>query len=226
MRTAVSRWIKLLTVILAVTGIVLNFIYAERDGYSHWSVRLLYFTAISNIWIAFCFAAMLLRPYIRRLEESECAGEYLYILRYVFTVSITLTGFIFFAVLAPGAGNADYNAWTLASFLTHLAVPILSIVDMFVDPYRVKLLKRHIAYTAVPPFIYLIFVSMLVILKVDFGRGDPYPYIFFNYYSPAGFFGFSDQMPYIFGSFYWIILMLALVLGVGSLYRRLYNNKR
>jgi len=66
---------------------------------------------------------------------------------------------------------------------------------------------------------------VLCIMKVDFGRGEPFPYFFFNYYSPAGVFGTSDVMPYRIGSFYWIVFMFFLIIGVGALYRKLYNKK-
>ena len=160
------------------------------------------------------------------LRERARLKNFLYILKYVFTVSITLTGFIFCVVLAPGAANDNYNAWSGSSIMTHVLVPVLTIVDFFLDPYRASLKKRHIFLTAVPPFIYSVFATVLVLMKVDFGRGDAFPYFFFNYYSPAGFFGFSDEMPYILGSFYWIIFMFLLIVGTGALYRRLYSFKK
>ena len=128
-------------------------------------------------------------------------------------------------MLAPGSSNVGYNAWTAASILTHVAVPILAIVDFFVDTYRVNLIKRHILLTTVPPLLYSAFASVLCIMKVDFGRGEPFPYFFFNYYSPAGVFGTSDVMPYRIGSFYWIVFMFFVIIGVGALYRKLYNRK-
>jgi hypothetical protein len=109
----------------------------------------------------------------------------------------------------------------LSSFLTHVITPALAIFDFFFDKYRISLTKRHLFASLIPLFAYLLFVSILILLKVDFGRGDPYPYIFLNYYSPAGFFGFSDQMPYIFGSFYWFLIILSLVFGLGRLYQRI-----
>ncbi len=225
MRNKISFSLKIATVALAFAGVIWSFFNSAADGYSHWSKRLLYFTSQSNVWIALCMLAILiisLKPFAERTRVKN----FLYILRYVFTVSITLTGFIFCTVLAPGAANDNYNAWTGASILTHVAVPILSIVDFFLDPYRVSLKKRHLFFTATPPFIYMIFATVLVLMKVDFGRGDAFPYFFFNYYSPAGFFGFSDEMPYILGSFYWIVFMFFLIIGVGALYRKLYKREK
>ena len=224
-REKISFSLKFVTAAAALIGVVWSFFNATADGYSHWSKRLLYFTSLSNLWIALTFIALLVAARSKVWSKSTRVKNFLHILKYIFTVSITLTGFIFCAVLAPGSANANYNAWTAASILTHVVVPILSIADFFVDTYRVKLVKKHILLTTVPPFLYSVFASVLCVLKVDFGRGEPFPYFFFNYYSPAGVFGTSDVMPYRIGSFYWIVFMFFVILGVGTLYRRLYNKK-
>lgn len=225
MRNKISFSLKIVVVIAAFAGVIWSFFSASADGYSDWSKRLLYFTAQSNIWIAFCFIAILIIA-AKRFENSTRVKKILYLLRYVFTVSITLTGFIFCFVLAPGAEKGNYNAWTGSSILTHVIVPTFSIVDFFVDGYRVKLKKSHVPLVAVPPFLYMVFATVLVVLKVDFGRGDVFPYFFFNYYSPAGVFGFSDEMPYIVGSFYWMVTMLLMLVGMGAAYRALYTPKK
>ena len=224
-RNRISFSLKFVTAFAALIGVVWSFFSASADGYSHWSKRLLFFTSQSNLWIAALFIAMLIISRTKRLSDNTRVKNFLYILKYVFTVSITLTGFIFCAVLAPGSSNVGYNAWTAASILTHVVVPVLSIADFFVDTYRVSLIKRHILLAALPPLLYSVFASVLCIMRVDFGRGEPFPYFFFNYYSPAGVFGTSDVMPYRIGSFYWIVFMLFLIIGVGAVYRRLYRQE-
>ena len=225
MRRKTSICLKLLIPFVSIFGVILSFFNANADGYSHWSKRLLYFTSESNIWIALSCILILLLPYLKSASNSTRAKNSLYVLRYVFTVSITITGFVFCAVLAPGAENDNYNAWTVASIMTHVLVPVLSIVDFFVDDYRIKLTNRHMIYTVIPPFLYLIFAGALGFMKVDFGRGDTFPYFFMNFNSPAGMFGTSDVMPYKIGSFYWIIFMLAIVISIAALYKKLYNKK-
>ena len=222
MRERISVATKFLTILTAFTGVILSFIFATQDGYSHWSTRLLYFTGLSNIWMA-VFLIVLLIFMLKGKLKNQKTRDFLYILRFIFTISITITGIIFCVVLAPFAKNGGYNAWTLSSFLTHVATPVLSIFDFFFDPYRVAIKRRHLYASTIPLVLYCIFASILVLLKVDFGRGDPYPYVFLNYYSPAGFFGFSNVMPYIFGSFYWMVLIFFLVIGIAKLYAKLYK---
>ena len=222
MRKRISFVLKILIVVLAFVGVIWSFFNSSSDGYSHWSKRLLYFTSQSNIWIALSALFILILSQ-KRFADATRVKNFAYILRYILTVSITLTGFIFCFVLAPGAANDNYNAWTGASVVTHVLVPAISILDFFLDGYRVKLKKRHIPLVTIPPFLYMIFATVLVILKVDFGRGDVFPYFFFNYYSPAGVFGFSDEMPYIVGSFYWMVTILFMLVGMGAFYRLLYS---
>jgi hypothetical protein len=225
MRNKISFSMKIAVVLVAFAGVVLSFFAAEADGYTHWSKRLLYFTSESNIWIGALMLILLILPYTRYKNSTRVKNS-LYLLKYIFTVSITVTGFVFCAILAPGAGNDNYNAWTLSSIMTHVIVPTLSVADFFVDGYRISIKKRHIPLGAVPPLIYFIFASILVVLNVDFGRGDRFPYFFLNYYSPAKVFGMSDEMPYIIGSFYWIVFILALIIGISALYRVLYNRRK
>jgi len=226
MRERIATALKISVPLLAAFGLIMNFVSAVADGYSHWSKRLLYFTTLSNIWIAAALVLILLIPYVKPWRESTRVKNILYIIRFVFVISITLTGFIFCFVLAPGAKNENYNAWTLGSIFVHVLVPVASIADLFVDPYRVRIGWSHVFLTLIPPALYLAFGSLLGALGVDFGRGDPFPYFFMNYSSPAGIFGTSDVMPYMIGSFYWIIFMLALIISLGALYKRLYNGKK
>lgn len=224
MKNKISKYLKLSIFMASFSGVIWSFFNAAADGYSHWATRLMYFTAQSNIWIGLTALAMLIFPLLNPNMRPRVKNA-LYILRYVFTVSITLTAFIFCAVLAPTAHKSGYNAFSGSSIMTHMIVPALAVVDFFIDTYRVKLSRKHVALSVVPPLIYLVFASILCILKVDFGRGDPFPYIFFNFYSPAGVFGFSKEMPYVIGSFYWMLFMLGIIIGVGAFYKKMYKRK-
>ena len=219
MRSRLSVICKSSAVLLALLGIILSLIQAEEHGYSHAGKRLLYFTAQSNIWILLLFALLLILPFCKTYTQNKRLDYVLYSLKFVFTVSITITAFIFCVVLAPGAKEANYDAFSLSSILTHMAVPVLAVVDLFLDPHKITLNKHHLLYTIIPPLLYCVFASILGAFHVDFGRGDTYPYFFLNYKSPAGFFGFSREMPYIIGSFYWILVILGMILGIGALYK-------
>ncbi|MBO7303842.1 MAG: hypothetical protein J6V09_01275 [Clostridia bacterium] len=223
MNKKISTVTKITTVITSLLGVVLSFFSARADGYSHPAKRLLYFTGQSNIWIGLTLFLILIVTHSQKLKDNPRVTKTLYALRYVFTVSITVTGFIFCAVLAPGAGNADYNAWGLSSIFTHVLTPTLAIFDFFFDEVKPRVTKLQLLASLIPLLAYAIFSTVLFCLNVDFGRGDPFPYFFLNHRSPAGIFGTSDVMPYRIGSFYWMAFILLVVLGIAALYRYIYN---
>jgi hypothetical protein len=152
MRKKISLVLKICVILGAFVGIFFGFLSADADGYSHWSKRLLYFTAQSNVWIALTYAAIIWKDYLSKSKNAVWKDR-LYVLKYIFTVSITLTGFIFCAVLAPGAEKGNYNAWTLTNVITHAVVPLVSVVDFFVDKYRVCISKKHAICSVIPPFL-------------------------------------------------------------------------
>lgn len=210
--------LNFLIFIFSAVGFFLSCYFARRDGYYHWLTRLLYFTQLSNLWIgitSLVFAIILLKKTVTQKTYNIFS-----LLKYIFTVSITITGVIFCSFLAP---FADFNVWSFASVLTHVVVPVLSIVDFFTNKSIVKIDKKFVWYTIIPPIIYFIFTSVLCVLKVDFGRGDPYPYFFMNYYSEVGLFGFIAKWPPQIGSFYWFIFFFAFIYGLSILYYKIHS---
>ncbi len=222
MRKKISFILKILAIITSLGGVILSMIFAQQQGYSHWGRRLLYFTTQSNVWMGLTFLILVLLPIINK-KNNEKVTKTMYLLKYLFTVSITITGLVFCGLLAPFAQD-NYDPWTFSSLCTHVFTPILVIIDFFVDEYQFDFRKREIFCTAIPPFLYFVFTSILFLFNVDFGRGDTFPYFFLNLGSPAGIFGFSDIMPYKIGTFYWLLLILGLVLSIGWLYARLHHS--
>lgn len=216
-RNAISFMLKCLTVIFSLGGVLLSFLTAKQEGYFPWYTRLFYFTAQSNIWIGLTFLTILIVtfffPRARRFKDK------LYFFKFAFTSSITITALVFFCFLAPFA-DASYHVWSLSSFMTHLFAPVLAIVDFFVDDYPVYLTKKQRFCAVVPPTIWITIVSIMSILKVDFGRGVFYPYPFFNFYSQLGIFGFSKELP-LMGAFYWIIGIGFMFFITGIIYAKL-----
>lgn len=222
-RKRTSIVLNFMIAIISFLGVLLNCIFATRDGYSHWHKRLLYFTNQSNIWIGITCLIVAILSIVSIRKRHNAMKNWVYVLKYIFTVSITITGLIFCVLLAPFAG--DYNAWTLASILVHVVVPVLSIADYFINDEQLPLKKWYITLPTIPPLIYFIFSTILSAMRVDFGRGDNYPYFFMNFYSEVGLFGFdnSGELPQI-GAFYWIVIILGLILGLSYLYYKLHSS--
>lgn len=204
-----SVTLNLLIFAFSVVGILLACILARRDGYSHWYKRLYYFTQLSNIWIgvtSLVFAIMTVRN-----KPLKTVGLF----KYVFTVSITVTGIIFCVLLAP---FADFNIWTFSSVLTHIVVPVLSVFDYFTNEDIVVEKPGRAFLTLIPPAIYFVFAGTLSLLGVDFGRGDTFPYFFMDFKSEVGLFGYNfEGLPQL-GTAYWIVFFLFFIYGLGLLY--------
>ncbi len=218
MRKTLSYLLKIAVVVCAFTGVVFSFIYARRDGYSHWLRRSMYFTAQSNLWVGFTFLALLLLPLYRGKKKAVLERR-LYLFKYVFTVSITTTGLIFCLLLGPFA-DESYHPWSSSSLLTHLFTPLLCIADFFVDTKNVPLTARQSLFALLPPLFYFTLAGVLGFFQFDFGRGVSYPYFFLNFRSPAGVFGFSRVFPFFIGSAYWFLLFGALTYFIGRAYAR------
>lgn len=219
MNNIIKNPFKLLVVICSFAGIIICLITAKFDGYFHPTRRLLYFTNQSNIWI---FIIMILSLFGFARKDNYNAYS-LFVARYIFTVSILLTGIIFCAFLAPFA-DKSYHAWSISGWLTHVFVPLFALIDFFMQKQRFFINKKVAFLSLVPPLIYLILTTILFILNIDFGRGQNFPYFFLNYLSPAKIFGFSKVSPYYLGSFYWITIFLLLLVFFAFLLRKL-NNK-
>ena len=217
---------KILTVCTSLGGVLFSCIYARRDGYSHWGRRLLYFTAQSNIWIGITMLLLIIA--LSKKSKTNFLRKRLktlYLLRYIFTVSITVTGLVFCGLLAPFA-DESYHVWSAASVMTHVLAPVFAVTDFFADKTPFPLTRRHIFATVLPPIAYFSLAGVLEAFSVDFGRGVPYPYFFLNFRSPAGIFGFSSALPFIMGTFYWIFLLGGMMLGISALYARLVKDKK
>ncbi|MBE7083941.1 MAG: hypothetical protein E7373_05020 [Clostridiales bacterium] len=213
---------KILTVIFSIGGVILSLFNATLDGYKHWYNRTMYFTAQSNLWIGSVFLAIIIIDLFFP-NFNEKYYKKLYYLKYVLTVSISVTGIVFLALLAPFA-DESYHVWSLSGILTHILSPAFAIADFFLDDYLIILNKKSSLKAILPPLFYLLSVIIFHLLKIDFGRGQTFPYFFLNFSSPAGIFGFSNQAPFFMGSFYWLIILLVLVYLLALVYAKLKNN--
>ena len=208
-RTSISLLIKIILAISAILGVYLSL---SGKGFMGGGTALLYFTIQSNLWIAaVCLAGaalIALRVQIR---------DWMYIIKLVFTVSITLTGFVFCFILAP---TMKEGAWVFKNILTHVVVPVLAIADLLVFDCRFSYKFRHSLYTAIPPLYYMAFSAVGYVQGWNFGGGKNYPYFFLNWGSPAGIFGFTKELPFM-GVFWWLVVLLFFLIVVSVLYMAL-----
>ena len=212
---------KIAVAVSAFFGVVLGLLTAQADGYTTPLSRLMYFTAQSNIWLGVLYVFLAVFCFSKR--KSRGAGmQRLYLLRFVAIVSISMTCLVFCALLAPFSGDANYRPWALPNIWTHAVTPVLALLDFFIDRQPVHY-KRAIWLSFVPFLAYFSIVSVLGIWQVDFGRGEPFPYFFVNYFSPVGLFGFSKTLPYVMGSVYWYALFASVAVALAFAYKSIYK---
>lgn len=208
----ISLLLKFIVILFAVWGIVIC-INARTDTFMGGASVLMYFTIQSNILIALISLIGMVLLFNKNIPN------WWFIIKFVGTVAITLTGGVFCFILAP---TFAVGAWSQANVFTHVIVPLASIIDFFVVGIYSNIKKIKVLYTLIPPFLYVIYAYIGYRLNWQFGPNINYPYFFLNWGSPLGAFGFSKEMP-LMGCIWWILLLMILILIVSLIYLSIIN---
>lgn len=199
---------KIIVFVSAIVGTLLSFL-ASRDSFMGGSTVFMFFTTQSNIAMAiisligFCY-----------MIRARAAGPVWQVVKFVGTVAITLTGVVFCFVLAPTLGE---DAWNIQNILTHVVVPVVSVIDFFVVSGAFNIKKKSVFYVIIPPILYAIYAGIGYVNNWQFAQGYNYPYFFLNWGSKAGAFGFSDELPFM-GTAWWILALFIFLIIVGYVY--------
>lgn len=202
-----SYILKAVVFISSVLGTFLS-AYAGRHSFMGGYSVFMYFTIQSNILMAILSAAGIC------CLLKDRTGTVWPVIKFVGTVSITLTGMVFCFVLAPTMGP---SAWNLKNILTHVVVPLAAVMDFFVVGQSFSIKYRKVVYVIIPPLLYAIYAGIGYVRGWHFSEDANYPYFFLNWGSPAGAFGFTNQLPFI-GCMWWILLLLLFLIATGVLY--------
>ncbi len=203
-----SYALKMVVILSAIVGTIMSYL-AGRDSFMGGRHVFMFFTIQSNIAIAIICA---IGFYF--LMKGTKIGKVWYIIKFVGTVSITLTGVVFGIVLAPTLG---VNAWNIQNTLTHLIVPVVAVADFFVMSNTVRIEKINVLYVIIPPILYAIYAGIGYVQGWQFVEGINYPYFFLNWGSRAGVFGFTNELPFM-GTAWWILALLLFLILVGYIY--------
>lgn len=204
----ISCILKGVVIVSAAVGVWLS-AAAGRQGFMGGTRVFMYFTIQSNIAIAvICAVGGIL------MIRSFRIRDWWLIVKFVGTISITLTGAVFCFVLAPVFGSM---AWNLQNVLTHVVVPITAVIDFFVTGIYGNIGLRSVFLVTLPPLAYVIYAGIGYVAGWEFSKGTNYPYFFLNWGSPAGAFGFIDELPFM-GCVWWIMLLLFALIVVGAAY--------
>lgn len=219
MKKKISMVLKILIFVCSVVGITLSAITRKSIV-----TTFMFFTNQSNTWIGLTCLMLFVINVLEIKQNKVLVKKWMYILKYIFTVSISLTGLVFCVLLAPT--STDFiNPWSIESLLVHVTVPTLSIIDLFIEEKRFDLNLKHTFIALIPPTWYLLFSTIGFFCNWDFGYGFNYPYFFLDWGNPVGIFNIKNIEPYL-GTFYWIMILLILVYSISYLYFALLRKKR
>ncbi len=204
----ISFILKAVVIVSAILGTFLS-AYAGRHSFMGGSRVFMYFTIQSNIAMAIISAIG-----CNYMIKNKLPGKAWQIIKFVGTVSITLTGVVFCFVLAPTLGE---HAWNIQNVLTHVIVPLAAIMDFFVVSNVFSIQKKNVFFVIIPPILYAIYAGVGYVQGWQFAEGINYPYFFLNWGSKAGAIGFTNELPFM-GTVWWILALLIFLIVVGLLY--------
>ena len=214
-----SLALKFVIVAVVVVGIVQAFLGNAVIGASK---TLLYYTNQSNLLMAaICLAFALWQMFANKSMPRWC-----YVVKYAGTVAITITFLVFWLFLAPFM-TEDMPVFSLNSVCLHLVAPLLAIADFLIFDCNWLSSKKTMWWTLVFPAYYFAFAVICSKCGVTFdSAGAVMPYFFMDFYT-YGWFTFQLK-PFTLGVAYWLVAILAFVLGVGALYLRIkrWRNKQ
>lgn len=151
----------------------------------HWPIGFTYFTQLSNLFAAFAIILQL----IDRQDRS-----WIYLIKYMATVSVFITGMVFLLILAPFDPHGFIGAYLqdhLASVCMHMIVPVLMVWDFLKNDTPFSLKKGYAVYAMIPFLVYFIFVMIIGRLGLRWYGNMTGPYPFLNYGAPTGWFGWD-----------------------------------
>ena len=204
-----KKIIRIIAILSAIYGIYITYMGL---------LSFTYFTILSNIFVIIILGILLFKKEDAKISDS------LNIIKFLATISITITFLVFMFILAPTMPGGIINAYIggyCGSFCLHFLTPLLTIIDFFLYDKEFTLKKKHAVYAIIPPLGYFGYVLILSLLGVRWGNMSA-PYNFINFAAPTGWFGFDLSIMGFeslgIGVFYMVILLIIIFSLLGLLF--------
>mgnify|MGYP002978391307 CR=1 FL=1 len=232
-----------ISLIMKIIAVVAS-LYGMLQSLDHW-MFFTYFTNLSNIFIDI----MLVIFIIYDLKKAKYIPQGMYLIKFMATISITLTFFVYMLLLAPTNSQGFIGAYLnngAGSLCVHFITPVLAIIDflLFSEHYRPD--EKHVYYSVghafVPPTPGPVLVAEMLNVELSYVivLGNVFhirwykdmlaPYNFLNYGAPTGWFGFDLSLlgskTLGIGTFYMIVVLLIIFIGLGTLFLKLKRTKK
>lgn len=211
----ISCLIKLIAIVASIYGMIKSYSGA---------MFFTYFTNLSNIFID-----IVLLIFLFYQIQNRKISQMMYVTKFMATISITLTCFVYMLLLAPTNEAGFLGAYFhngAGSFCVHLLNPVLAIIDFLYFDKEYCSSQKHVFYAIVPPLIYVGYVLVLgQCFHMRWDKAMLAPYNFLNYGAETGWFGFDLSLfgstTLGIGSFYMIIVLILIFVGLGSLFLKM-----
>lgn len=192
-----------------------------------------FFTTLSNVALDIILIIFIVLDIILLKTGKDYKNNKLYILKFLMTLSITLTFLVYMLILGPTSEDGLIGAYFrnhAGSFGVHFVGPLFAIADFLLFDKEFKSKKIYAIYAVIPPLCYVGFVYLLALTGVRWYQTMTAPYNFLNYNAPTGWFGWdlsrmSTETLGI-GVAYMIILLLLIFIGIGLLYLTINKQKK
>lgn len=221
----ISLWIKLIAVMSSVYGLVLTVRSLKTFSY---------FTTLSNVAIDLILLFFITAD-IQLLKsdgKKQMKTNFWYIVKFLLTVSITITFLVFMFILAPtmtGGIWAAYFDYYGYSFCLHFLTPFLAIVDFLFYDYDYVSTAKHVFYATIPALCYVLFVTIAGYSGVRWGNMYA-PYNFLNFGAATGWFGFDLSLlgpeSLGIGVAYMIVVLVIFFLILGQIFLKIKDGRR
>jgi len=182
----IGYFIKALAIISCIYGLCVG-LTEPKD--------MTYFTNLSNILIALMLLLSLVFDIVIHKSNGtkNPKNNFFFIMKFVFTLCITITFLIYMIILAPTSDLgffASYMNNHCGSLCLHFITPVLAIIDFVFLDYNYKSSPVHSIYAIIPPLVYVGIIVILATTGMRWGSMSA-PYNFLNYGAPTGWFGFD-----------------------------------
>lgn len=214
-----------------ITSIVLRFIAIFLfiiSFFDKYVGTIFYFTVQSNLLVILVFLVLNIFDILKLCGKFISTPKNLYRFKYISVVGITLTFLVFGLVLTPVIlfeTNYPFYILSISSLSMHLIIPIISIVDWFINDYIEN--PKVISFLLPLAFpLYYFFFAMIGsvaglkyqdFFSTDVG-GNHVPYFFLDYKKYGWIDIQSNEGVLEFGVLYWVIGITILVTIISFLY--------
>jgi len=171
----ISFILNLLIFILTISGVFMMLANIKfmpgKDLLSSSSVVIFkYFTVDSNILIGLISLLMCYYEYKLIKNKINFLPNYIYILKLIGTISVTITFLVTLFYLAPNIENGYYVLYKNSNLFFHLITPLLSIISFLFFERTNKIKIKHISLCLIPLILYGIFYITNILIHLENGK--------------------------------------------------------